>query len=402
MTRILFVDDDPLVLKGLERMLASQSHGWTCRFVDNGAKALEILASEPHDVIVSDLRMSRMTGAELLQEVAKKHPQMIRLILSSETNPEQVLRCAGVAHQCLAKPVNPESLVRTIGHAANMGTSRRNETVRELVARMGRLPTMPSLYRELVKRLDAPQTTLDEIADVVERDPGMTAQILRLVNSAFFGLGRKIASPFDAIGFLGVETIKSLVLSLHIFDQYADARIGGVSIDELWRHSVAVAGKARLIGQAERLRLMESNEAFAAGLLHDIGQIVLACNYPKEYAAARRLADEGTHLLPEVEQQVFGCNHADVGGYLLGLWGLPAPVVEATALHHLPSESYDHLFGPLTALHGANVLEHEELEGRTGTLRNWDKAYLTRLNLAGRVDEWREVCKVENKAAFAA
>lgn len=382
-------------------MLASLHHEWTCRFAQNGLKALEILASEPHDVIVSDLRMPRMTGAQLLSKVAKNHPQMIQLILSGETDPGQALQCAGMAHQRLAKPCDPDGLVWTIGRAAVTAASMKNEAVKKLVARMERLPTLPSLYREMVEKLEAPRTTLEEIAEIVERNPGMTAKILKLVNSAFFGLGRRIASPFDAIGFLGVETLKSLVLSLHIFEQYADARSGGVSIEELWGHSVAVAWKARMIGQAERLRLKETNEAFAAGLLHDVGKIVLACNYSREYAAAHRLSAEGTRFLPIVERQVFGCTHADVGGYLLGLWGLPVPVVEATALHHLPAESYDHLVSPLTAVHAADVLAHEKLEGRTGAFRRWDMVYLTRLNLASRVDGWREICLVNGEATVS-
>jgi len=387
--RILFVDDESLVLEGLQRMLRSMRAEWEMAFVGSGSKALELMAQAPFDVVISDMRMPGMNGAELLAEVLKRFPKTVRLILSGHADRDLVFKCVGSTHQYLSKPCQPEELKAAISRASNLEQSLRDQNLRQLVSRLDRLPSIPALYVQIVEKLQDPEIGLDEIGDIVAKDLAMTAKILKLVNSAFFGLGRQISSPAEAVSYLGVETIKSLVLSIHAFSQFSSARLGSFSIDSLWVHSQQTAGLAKEIARMEDSDNRLVDDSFVAGLLHDTGKLILASNFPEPYDRVLQAGMSGTAALLAAEENHFGANHAEVGGYLLGLWGLPVPVVEAIALHHQPA-TYPHLsFSPLTAVHVANAL----IQAPPPPAEELDLNYLATLGLDSRLVHWRRAAE---------
>ena len=388
--RILFVDDEAMVLQGLQRMLRSMRGEWEMEFVESAEAALALLAQKPFDVIVSDMRMPSMNGAELLAEVMKRHPTTVRLILSGYADKDLILKCVGSTHQYLAKPCDAESLKATIARASNLKDSLRNERLKTLVCQMNRLPSIPSLYMQVVDKASRSDTSVEDIGRIIGRDIGMTAQVLKLTNSAFFGLSRQFSSAAEAVGYLGLDTIKSLVLSIHAFSQFERAENDALKIESLWNHSLQVACSAKRISKLEGQDAKATEEAFTAGLLHDIGKLVLAVNLPNEYSEATRLAHSGLEL-PLAEHQVFGANHADVGGYLIGLWGLPVPVVEAVALHHAPSRAPQPTFSPLCSVHAANVLEWERPNAANGAPPpQLDDNYLGLVGVSSRLATWRQ------------
>ena len=388
--RILFVDDEALVLEGLERMLRPMRPEWDMVFVGSGSKALELMAQAPFDVVISDMCMPGMNGAELLGEVLKRFPKTVRLVLSGYADRELVLKCVGSTHQYLSKPCEPEELKAAITRAADLDLSLRDQNLRQLVSRLDRLPSMPTLYMQIVESLQNPEIRLDAIGEIVAKDLAMTAKILKLVNSAFFGLGREISSPAEAVCYLGVETIKSLVLSIHAFSEFACTRTGAFSIDALWVHSQKTAALAKEIARLEQAEHKLMDEAFVAGLLHDSGRLILASNFPAKYDQALRSAGAGSLALLAAEERTFGANHAELGGYLLGLWGLPAPVVEAIALHHHPGRSAMQAFTPLTAVHVATALvTAQPADPGTSLTEELNAKYLARLRLEQRLPEWQ-------------
>jgi len=389
--RIIFVDDEALVLQGLQRMLRPLRDEWEMEFVDSGAKALERMAQTPVDVVVSDMRMPGMNGAELLGEVMKRHPKTVRIILSGHADKDLILKCVGSTHQYLAKPCDADSLKATVLRAASTENSLRDEKLKELVARMDRLPSIPSLYVQIVEAFQNPEVTLDQVGEIIAKDMAMTAKILKLVNSAFFGLRRQVSSPSEAANYLGLDTIRSLVLSLNAFSQFEALPLGEFSIEGLWNHSLNTAAIAKAIALTHDDNPKLADEAFIAGMLHDVGKLVLAANYTKQFDQSLRLASDNKIDLSVAEQEVFGASHADVGGYLLGLWGLPVSVVEAIALHHSPGKSIQKRFSPLTAVHAANGISHErEAANDPPSFTRIDSEYLTDLGLIEHLNTWRK------------
>ena len=389
--RILFVDDEALVLQGLQRMLRPMREEWDMEFLDSGAKALERMAVSPFDVVVSDMRMPGMNGAEFLGRVMQQYPQTVRLILSGHADKELILKCVGSTHQFLAKPCDPDAIKAVVRRAFATNDALQSDTLKQLVARMDRLPSIPSLYSEIVDVLHDPEVSLETVGDIIAKDIAMTAQILKLVNSAFFGLRRQVSSPAEAASYLGLDTIRSLVLSISAFSQYESVQIEGFSFSALWTHSLDTGAAAKAIAKMEGADRKLADEAFVSGMLHDTGKIVLAANYADQYGEVLKLMQNDGLEQCQAEQQIFGANHTDVGGYLLGLWGLPVPVVEAIAFHHRPSDAVEKTFCPLTAVHAANALVH----GAGGTDAaaadaRLDLPYLTTLGLAARLPVWRE------------
>jgi len=388
--RILFVDDESLVLEGLQRMLRPMRAEWEMVFIDSGAKALQLMGQASFDVVISDMRMPGMNGAEFLAEVLKRFPKTVRLILSGHADRDLVLKCVGSTHQCLSKPCRPEELKAAITRAGDLEQSLRDENLRLFISRMDRLPSMPSLYVQIVEKLHDPNTGVDDIGEIVAKDMSMTAKILKLVNSAFFGLGRQISSPAEAVSYLGVDTIKSLVLSIHAFSQFATTKVGSFPIESLWAHSQNTAGLAKEIARIEEADHKLLDEAFVAGLLHDAGKLVLVSNFPAQYNEVLQTARGGSLALLAAEERTFGANHAEVGGYLLGLWGLPVPVVEAIALHHRPGRCPHLALSPLTAVHAANALVNARtVQGDGCKPEELDLNYLGKLGLDNRLEHWR-------------
>jgi len=372
-------------------MLFSMRREWEMRFAASGAEALKMLAEKPAHVVVSDMRMPQMNGAQLLNEVMRLRPKAVRVILSGYSDQEMIMQCVGGTHQFLSKPCDGETLRSIVSRALDMDSWLDNDQLKALVSQMGALPSLPSLYFEIMRELGAPETTLDTVGATIAKDPGMTSKILQLVNSAFFGLRRRITDPTEAVLQLGLDTIKSLVLGLHIFSEFESQGDGPLSPEKIWRHSLATAATAKRIARIERQENVVVEESFTAGLLHDIGRLVLVVNLRERYAEIFDNAVKEERPLIDAERTALGAGHAEVGGYLLGLWGLPISLVEAAVYHHAPGQCPTKTFAPLTSVHAANVLEHELADGATPALTPpLDQGYLAGMGLAEHVGIWRQ------------
>lgn len=378
--RLLFVDDEPMVLQGIQRLLRPLRMEWEMEFAEGGAAAQTALLASPFDVVITDMMMPEIDGAAVLDFARENSPATIRLVLSGHAEQEHAMKCVGLAHQYLSKPCDAETLRKTIARVTELGFARRNERVMTLVARLKHLPSIPDIYAQIVRLLDDPDTSMEEVGAVIAGDMAMTAKILQLVNSSFFGLARSVSQPAEAVSYLGLDTLKALVLATGVFGQFETRMPYGFSAAVTASHSQRVGTAARTIAQCEQAPRAVADQALLAGLLHDVGKLVLASNLPEEY---ERLPDF-SHLDPlEAERQVFGTTHSEVGGYLLGLWGLPPAVVEAIQLHHSPAESGATEFSALTAVHVADGLFYR----RTNSM---DLGWIASLGLADRLPAWRE------------
>ena len=387
-TRILFVDDEPLILELLQLTVQEMKGEWDSRFVESGEQALKLMEREQFSLVVSDMRMPRMTGSQLLNEVLKRYPATMRIILSGFPDREEVMRCVGATHQFLSKPCEIAAIKATLRRMRGLRERLHSAEIRQLLSGREKLPSIPSIYFEILQALENPDCSIEAISDLVSRDPGLTAKILQLVNSAFFGFAREVSSAREAVMLLGVGTIRSLALTTQLFGQFKGE--GVCPVEQVWKHSMQVARVAREIVEIQCGDETLSEEAFTAGMLHDVGKMILAEQMPGVYLELLQQAAREKKPLMELEEKALGTSHAEIGAYLLDLWGLPVALVEAVALHHHPLRTGQLAFSSLTAVHVANHLVM--VADNSAPADTLDALYLDQLGLGSRLEEWRSAC----------
>ena len=362
--KLLFVDDEPKVLNGLRRMLHPMRTEWEMVLVESGQAALDILAKSPFDIIVSDMHMPGMNGGQLLDKVRKQYPQMVRLALSGQSSKEVLFQSANPFHQYLSKPCDIETLKNTITRASSLQELLTNTKLVGLISQLESLPCLPSSYQDLMEELESEDASVKKIGEIISRDVGMSVKILQLANSAYFGIRQHVSSVSQATILLGLDTIKTLVLSAKIFSRFDQIDLDGFSLRALWDHSMVVGDWAKRIAVTENVPQEIVDTARMAGMLHDIGKLVFASKIPGEYEQVLCLSAKEEVPSFEAEREVIGATHAEVGAYLLGLWGFNDSIVEALALHHNPAESLQEDLSVLTVVHIANGLTHKIDSGR--------------------------------------
>lgn len=398
MIEILFVDDRPEELAELEQSLRKFRQEWCMDFALGGQEALRRLESTEYDVVVCDLNMPEVSGTDVLRRVLEQWPKATRILVSKRGEQEQAIESTGVAHQHLVKPCDADLLEMTISDTFALRYHLENDAIRDLVGRLDHLPTLPDTYTSLVEELNSPHSSLARVGDIIRRDVSISAKILQLVNSSFFGLPVHVTDVSHATALLGMNVVKPLVLSSGLFEQFSPGSLGEYSLAHLVDHSAEVALAARCIAQLEGAAPEDCDHAFMAGMLHDMGQLVLAKNYPAQYDQMRAHAIESETPLHELERAEFQANHADLGAYLLGLWGLPSPIVEAIVWHHTPFESTHDRLTPLAAVHAAEAILTSS-KNPMGEASGISHEFLSRLRRNDRVSVWSVALGIESQLA---
>lgn len=389
--KLLFVDSDSMVLDGHRRLLKALRPKWQAFFASTGREAMRLLMQTRPDVLITELSMPTDNGTDLLKAVQKTLPEVIRIVLSSEPDAqaETILRATQSAHRFLVKPCKGEVLIAHIEQAAELRKILSSYELREIIGGIPYLPSLPLLYHELVAALESPVIAVADIGDIIARDVSMTGRVLHLVNSAFFGLPRQVSNPREAAVMLGINVLKSLVLYVKLFFAAPDSTIPGLSLDELWAHSSMTAKFSRDIAKdfGASARILE--DAFLAGMLHDVGKLLLLDqpNYLLRVASVQRI-DKVTSFA-EAEYKEFKVSHAELGGYLLGLWGLADPVVEAVACHHRPSLISGEISPVLLSTHLGNFLLRKE----AGDECKFDEKLFARPEIIKMLPAWQAQAK---------
>lgn len=400
--RILFVDDDPAFIELYRVLFQFDDPDWEIASATGGTEALSLMDSEPCDVLVAKWRMPGMTGLDLFREVTTRHAHTARIVVSEACDQGEVAEGLEGRHQFIARPIGIDVLRTTICRVCSIQNAALDAQVASLLAQDCRVPSLPSLYFAILRAMDSPSSSMSDIGKLIAQDLGMTAQILQMVNSAYFGIARRISNPVEAVQLLGLQRVRSLALSAHVFSSFDEMRMKNFPLAKVWKHCLAAGQIAQEICRAEKADRATAEDAQLACMLHDVGKVMLASGNSDRYQAAVALALERQAPLLEVEREVFGVSHADVGAYLFGQWGLPISVIEAVALHHAPASSALDCFTPLTAVHVANCLEHELGDsGMETAVSTVDADYLTRIGLADRLPVWREAIEDLELAAAA-
>ncbi len=353
---VLFVDDESNVLTSIKRMLRFKRNEWDIDFAQSGKEAINLFEKNSFDVVVSDIRMPGMDGAELLTILKDKYPGVIRIALSGQVGLNEVVRSIRAVHQYISKPCDAEDLVTKIESALKSREILTDPAMQRLVTEIDALPVIPSVFQAIEGELRKEEPSISKIADLISKDVGLVAKILKLINSPYFGLPSNIKSISQAISLLGLETIKTLILGTHLFSMYDEKALPKLSLSLLWEHSFRVSNIARLIAEKENLDRNTIIHVRMAGLLHDVGKLILAHSFPEKYKLVLDKIRETKSPINICEMSVFGTTHAQMGAYLMGLWGVSGEVVHGIGYHH-SYDKYDFSIPMIVSV--ADMIDHQ-------------------------------------------
>jgi putative nucleotidyltransferase with HDIG domain len=383
--RVLFVDDDQAILDGLEDLFFRDRSRWDMAFALGAVRALAELRAKPFDVVVSDMQMRGMDGATLLGIVKDEFPGTVRMVLSGYAQRASILRALPAMHQYFSKPCEASRLRAAIDRSLEI-TGKPTDNLRALIGKLDKVPSPPFVYLELTKLVNDDSKPLADAVRIVAADPAIAAKALQLANSAAFGAQRAITSIEDCVAYLGIDLIRCLTLTSSVFGGAPRASTARLALEALHTTALLTASLTRkLIGERKNADL-----GFAAALLHDIGEAILAIGLPETYVELCRTARAACEPLIVAERREFGATHAEIGACLLGMWGLPTEIVEIVAHHHDPAAAPPTLHATLAALHVADALV-APLEASYDHMI--DPALLEALGCAGQLDNWRSIAQ---------
>lgn len=338
---ILFVDDEENILKSLRRLLHEEP--WEMFFAGSGDRGLEILEKENIDLVISDVRMPGMDGIAFLKRVKKRYPHVVRIFLSGYADHKAVIQALaeGSAQQLLPKPWKDQELKDVIRGALKQAEEmqNKNEGLQKIINSLSSLPSIPHTYLKVKKCLaDIDKVSIDQIADLIEEDTSISAEILRWANSSLFGQRHQVDTVKRAILVLGLEIVEGLVLSEAVFGSVAPRSADGFDLKTFQAHSMACGITAKLlICELPYMEPKDEDRAFTAGLLHDIGKLIEARYLGEHFKKIITAAREKKMLMLNAEQEILGTSHEEIGGYLAEWWSLPSFIVNAVKWHHEPA-----------------------------------------------------------------
>lgn len=395
-TRVLFVSAEPSVA-ALGEALGACAGRWQARCVADRAQAMDALRAGAYDVVIGDVASGAEEALSVLERIKAERPDTARIVLGSRPEPDLLARVLGVAHQCVGMPCASTELWKIVERTCCMNGLMHHRGIRELLGGLERLPSVPRSYAAMTQAMAREEVHLGEIVAIVEKDTAMAARILQLINSAYFGQARRVASIPVAVSLLGLERLRTLALSTHVFGMLGEAESCACRLDQLQQRALVTAQLARRF----LARCGRGEEGFAAGVLQNVGMLILAVCLKERYLEV--LDEAGRRQVPveRVEGERFGVTHAEVGACLLGRWGLPVTIVEAVAFHHAPANVFHDDTALLDAVHVADAMTDAILRQRGPEAQELaiDPIVLSREGMGETLRAWYTVAAGEYGAA---
>jgi len=386
---ILLAVTEPQMLVDINQALGQ---GWEAVSAASEADALAQFEKRPFDALLVDFNLGSPDASELLNKALEKHPQTNRFLFAYEADLALVAAKVNGTPHILPKPIEPASLKNRIETGVRDANSKHNGNGSEAASSgPNEAPKIPAVYAEVLKAFESPDVTHEQVGEIIARDAALTSEIFRIANPSYLGIPRNITRPAEAVESLGLETVKGMVMALQFLAEHRRLKPGYLSLDQLWQHSINVGQIARDLALLETKDRTLASQALLAGLLHDLGKVVLAKNFEDLYGRVHSLARKQPVALCEVEKEMFGASHGEIGGCLVGMWNMPMAIVDATALHHEPALGEHQQMTPLAAVHIANVLERELGSGDQGMMVTpiIHTPFLNQLGLLERLPVWR-------------
>ena len=388
-TNILFVDDEKLVLNGLRRMLAPKRNEWDMSFVTSGADALSELQKKPYDVIVTDLLMPGMDGNQLLMKVKNLFPEIKRIVLTGQQHREFNKDVVFPAHRYLMKPCDYTSLVNLLEDIIRIDEISMHKGLKGIISRIETLPSIPEIYTKITNELQSDDPSIDTISALISKDIALSSKLISLASSPYYGFGN-VTEPRQAVIFFGLSMLHSLVLTVQAFSIYDPKKVPGFSVNMLWEHSKRVACYAKIIAKSLGRSEDQANVAFLSGILHDIGKLVLAAHFPGRYRRVLAAVGNDGMTVHDAEKEEFGTSHAEIGAYLMGLWGISAEVNKSISSHHDYGRISEDVT-PAYELFASNIFDHVHVViNKEYSSRDCYFELVESLGITDKIEEWKK------------
>lgn len=392
---VLFISDEPEILTSAKRILYLNHYDWKMLQATTTAAALKLLEEHPVRVIVWDISQPAAGKQEFLVTVKNRWPQSVRIVLADPSVCDANCMASGLVHQFLQKPCPADVVIQTIEKAFQTEDVIDDSNLKNILVQLKTIPSQPSAYTQIVEEIKKSDVSTATVGKIISQDVSMSAKILHLVNSAFFSLPQTIIDPTQAVVMLGVETIRDLVLAIGIFSQFDLSKQEKFELNNLWNHSQRTSSLAKTIVTQCGGNKQQINHALIAGLVHDIGKLVLADNLPDQYEAFMKKCPKQKTSLYEVEIAEMGTSHAHIGAYLLGVWGLPDPIIQGVIGHHNLWVTGQKPSIVTLAVHIANVLDYQThpLVDSIIPIPTLGTAEVEAYNMRSRLDEWTAIIR---------
>lgn len=393
--RLLFIDDEISVLNSIRRLLSRRCKDWHIITTADPFQGLDILSKQQIDVLVSDIQMPQMQGDKVLEIVLQKYPTVIRIVLSAHADSEAVTRALSISHQYISKPFDSDNFIQMIKDTVSLRNELGNHSLIEKVNSLDSLPAMPETYRKIMSALNNPDVSIEEIAALISLDISLTSKILQVINSAYFSMSKTVENIAEAVTYLGLDVVKSLCITNNLFGHYQDMKKSGLSHKNLLTSAIRVGNIAKHVASHLTKNNIMASNAQLSGFLHNIGMVILSAVFPEQYHQLLEEYQKTNQHFLALEACQFGTNHTLVGAYLLQLWAIPMPIIQAQAYLYNPKYylrlSNNFEVTPLTCVHIAKAVEHYEFKTRYYELSNYDEIYLKKINLDPSLDKYIEM-----------
>ncbi len=338
MTNILFVLKDRSQGNGYRRNIPAINSSWSVNITDNTKDAVDFVRGNDIDVIVCDEEVSDNKGLDVISSCSHEKPGVLSFLRKSGgPSKEESIALSEKKIFVLPHNLEEEGICSHISRRILMKSLSGNPNLLSVIRKMKKMPTIPQLYHQITRELRKEDGSIEFVAGLISKEPSMATRILKAVNSPAYVLGYEITEVVHALLFLGKEATQAQILADSIFTSYPNQSIAGLNLQNVWKHSINVSAIARRISMSIDSNKKSAEIACTAGVIHDLGKVLMATNLPDLYLKAVNYAESENVPLVEAEEKVFGTNHAEVAASLMGLWSIPFKILSSVAYHHNPT-----------------------------------------------------------------
>lgn len=387
MQTIAILEPDEVRRAELQCTMEAVCRDWQLVFCGSAMQMLETLGHDV-DVMIAPDATDLGSTTDLFLQARNNHASTLRIVLLDSSRQSSSDQLSSLVNRTLSRQSSPESLIGSVSAALQLRAVMCNKRLRNLVEKLPNVPTLPEKYQEIQTALQNDTATMQSIGRIIETDPALTARILQLANSAAFGLPHPVSTAGEALSRLGINTVAGMVLSHGVFTQFDQRTIRSTGIRDVFWHSSVMGQLARRVMADYTDNVRRIDQAMTAGILSDIGTLVLAAGMPDAMAICRRIVEKDGRADWDVESDLIGFTHMQVGAMLLSMWDLPDSIIEAVAYHHNPSQCPETQFTPLSAVHVGNAILKRQDET---IVPNLDWPYIERINASDHVVTWNKL-----------